>query len=293
MQTVDFFTPIVDDPYQFGRIAAANALSDVYAMGGEPYSAMNIVCFPKKTMPLEYLQQILLGGQEQILAAGAVPAGGHSLEDEEVKYGLAVSGIVDPESFASNRGFHEGDLLALTKPIGTGVLSTAIKGEMGDVEALEAVLVHWTAMLNDFGGKIIRDFGLRGATDVTGFGLGGHLLEAAQASKVRMELSLADVPFIEEAVEMATLGMMPAGSYANKNFCGSLVGLEEGADSLRCDLLFDAQTSGGLILSVPEEKAAVVMQAFEAKHAFARIIGRVEPRAAEKPTLRVLRSMSL
>ncbi len=251
VQTVDFFTPIVNDPYRFGQVAAANALSDVYAMGGEPWSAMNIVCFPIKSMPGEVLAQVLKGGLDKITESGAVLAGGHSVEDEELKYGLAVSGFVDPDAFASNRGVQPGDELLLTKPVGTGVLATAVKAEWDGCDELEDLLYRWASRLNRTGGQVIRDLGLRGATDVTGFGLGGHAIELAEASNVSIELRLDSVPFIPEAVDLAGMGMLPAGSICNRNFYKTKTLVPSRYDPIRFDLIFDAQTSGGLILAVP------------------------------------------
>jgi selenide, water dikinase len=256
VQTLDFLTPIVNNPYWFGQIAAANSLSDVYAMGGEPYTAMNIVCFPIQTMGKDVLRRILEGGMDKIRESGAVMAGGHSVKDTEIKYGLSVTGIVDPASFASNRGLRPGDHLLLTKPIGTGVLATALKANFGDSAKIEELIYRWAGRLNKAGGAVIQKLGLKGATDVTGFGLGGHALELAKASGVSVELWLDKIPFIPEAVELAGMGMFPGGSTSNKNFCHKLVDVPQGADSILVDLVFDAQTSGGLILSVPEEKLA-------------------------------------
>lgn len=250
VQTVDFFTPTVNDPFKFGRIAAANALSDVYAMGGEPWSAMNIVCFPAKKLPMEILTEILRGGMDAVLEAGAVPSGGHSVEDDEIKYGLAVSGVVDPGRFASNRGAEPGDELILTKGIGTGVLATAVKGEMPGFEAVEDLLFRVCGRLNKAGGTVIRELGLTGATDITGFGLGGHLLELAQASGIRIELRMDAVPVLEGAMEMASMGMLPAGSICNRNHYLPHAEAADGLDPIRLDMMFDAQTSGGLVLAV-------------------------------------------
>lgn len=287
VQTVDFFTPVVNDPYGFGQVAAANALSDVYAMGGEPYCAMNIVCFPIKKMPKDYLRQILRGGLDKVLEAGAFMAGGHSVEDDEIKYGLAVSGLVDPDGFASNRGLVPGDELILTKPIGTGVLATALKGDIGDVEAIEKLIVTWAGRLNRGGGAVIRELGLKGATDVTGFGLGGHVLEMAKASGVSVEVRVSAVPFMEGVVDLAGMGMLPAGSFANKNFCSSVVGIDRGVDPVRADLLFDAQTSGGLILSVPEDKVSDAEAVLLSYGDLAARIGRVLPRESGSPMLAI------
>jgi selenide,water dikinase len=288
VQTVDFFTPIVNDPFLFGRIAAVNALSDVYAMGGTPLAAMNIVCFPAKTMDTAILGEILRGGLEAVLEAGAVPAGGHSVEDKEIKYGLAVSGLVDADNFASNTGLVPGDVLLLTKPLGTGVLATAIKGDFGDKAALEALLGQWAGRLNAAGGRVIRELGLKAATDVTGFGLGGHILEMAAASKVAVELSLSAIPFLPEAVELAGYGLLPAGSFANKRHCSKDVAFASGLDAIRCDLVFDAQTSGGLVLAVPAEKVATAQAMLEAAGDLAAVIGRVAELEEGKARLRIV-----
>ena len=287
VQTVDFFTPIVNDPYKFGRIAAVNALSDVYAMGGVPLSAMNIVCFPAKTMDTAILGEILRGGLDAVLEAGAVPAGGHSVEDKEIKYGLAVSGLVDADGFASNTGLRPGDVLILTKPLGTGVLATAIKGDFGDILALEELLYTWAGRLNAAGARVIRELGLLAATDVTGFGLGGHVLEMAAASHVAVELRLADIPFLPQAVELAGYGMLPAGSFANKRYCADAVSVAARLDPIRCDLVFDAQTSGGLVLAVPEGKVAAARQMLQAAGDLAAVIGRVVEEEAGKARLRL------
>lgn len=275
VQTVDFFTPIVDDAYAFGQIAAANALSDIYAMGGEPLCAMNIVCFPIKKMPRAILTDILRGGRDKVIEAGAVPAGGHSVEDDEIKYGLAVSGVVDPGRVATNKGLSPGDRLILTKPLGTGVLSTALKAKWQGFERFEELLISWASRLNAAGGRVIRELGIRAATDVTGFGLGGHLLEMAHASNVSIALASVDVPIIEEALDLAAMGLLPAGSHANRRFCASAVHVEPGVDGLRADLCFDAQTSGGLVLAVPEENIPDALRLLAEAGELAQVVGRV------------------
>ncbi len=254
VQTLDFFTPVVNNPYWFGQIAAANSLSDVYAMGGEPWTVMNIVCYPMKKMGGEVLREILKGGMDKTREAGAVLAGGHSVEDDEIKYGLSVTGFVDPAGFASNKGLREGDQLLLTKPLGTGVLATALKADWDGAERFERDVYKWSSRLNSGGGRVIRELGLKGATDITGFGLGGHVLEMAEASGVAVELWLDKVPFMDDVIDLASMGLIPAGSFANRNFCSSQVETATGADSIKTDLVFDAQTSGGLILAVPAEK---------------------------------------
>lgn len=288
VQTVDFFTPIVDDPYHFGRIAAANALSDIYAMGGDPLSAMNIVCFPIKTAPREVLTAILQGGLDMVREAGAVLAGGHSVEDEEIKYGLAVNGLIDEDLIATNAGLAPGDLLVLTKPLGTGVLATAVKARWQGAPELEALLTRWAARLNRSGAEVIRRLKLRAATDVTGFGLGGHLLEMARASKVTVRLDMATVPFMEPAVELASMGLLPAGGFANKGFCSKLVQAAEDLDPVRLDLIFDPQTSGGLVLAVPpgqlQEAISMLLDAGD----MAEVVGEVEPADDSGPKLRIV-----
>ncbi len=286
VQTVDFFTPIVNDPFWFGQIAAANSLSDVYAMGGRPYCAMNIVCFPVKQLDKQILKDILAGGLNKIIEAGAVLAGGHSVEDKEIKYGLAVTGVVAADAFATNGGLRPGDVLILTKPLGTGVLATGLKGGLPGADAMEKLLHHWASRLNTAGAEVIRRLKLKGATDVTGFGLGGHLLEMAKASDACISLQLANVPILQEALDLAAMGMIPAGSFANKRFCSSLVDIGPGCDILRTDLVFDAQTSGGLVLGVPEhlvqEARTMLLDAGD----LAEVIGQVLP--ASEHTARLL-----
>jgi len=254
VQTLDFFTPIVDDPYFFGQIAAANALSDVYAMGGKPLTAMNIVCFPAKEVSKDILKEILHGGLDKIHEAGAILVGGHSVEDPEIKYGLSVTGIVHPKKILTNAGAKVGDILILTKPIGIGVIATAIKANLASYEAIKK-LINIAATLNDKVAKVMHFFSIHACTDVTGFGLAGHLLEMAIASKKEIEIWAENVPIIPEALEYASMGLIPAGSYANKHFCENLVEINEKIPLPKIDLLFDAQTSGGLIIALPEKEA--------------------------------------
>ncbi len=287
VQTIDFLTPIVNNPHWFGQIAAANSLSDVYAMGGEPYTVMNIVCFPMQSMGKDILREILEGGLEKIRESGAVVAGGHSVKDNEIKYGLSVTGIVDPAAFASNRGLKPGDQLLLTKPIGTGVLATALKAGFGDTAKIEELIFRWAGRLNRAGAEVIRALGLKGATDVTGFGLGGHALELAKASGVSVELWLDKIPCMPEAIKLAGQGMFPGGSVANKAYCHSLVSLPPQADPVLVDLVFDAQTSGGLILSVPEEKFNQARDMLLAAGDMAEHIGQVLPCEPSRALLRI------
>lgn len=251
VQTVDFFTPVVDDPYWYGRIAAANSLSDVYAMGGRPVTAMNIVCFPTRTLGPNLLAEILRGGQEALALAGAALAGGHTVEDPEPKFGLAVTGIVDPNKVTYKGGLEPGDQLYLTKPIGTGVITTAHKRDLIAGEDLQAA-IEWMAQLNDEPGRIMSELGCRGATDVTGYGLLGHAMEMARASEVCLELEASAVPLLAQARPLRAQGAFPGGSAANRAWLeksGQLHFAAEVADDLR-DLFCDAQTSGGLLLGL-------------------------------------------
>jgi selenide,water dikinase len=277
VQTVDFFTPIVNDPFRFGQIAAANSLSDVYAMGGEPYAVMNIVCFPSSSMDISVLREVLRGGLLKIQEAGAMLVGGHSVQDKELKYGLSVSGTVDPDRYATNAGLAPGDVLVLTKPIGSGVLATAVKAEWEGAGQDEEDLFTWAARLNSHAGAAIQSFGLRAATDITGFGLGGHLLEMATASNCTVRLDVSAVPVMGRARELAGMGLLPAGSHANRRHCDATVTQSPDLDPVLVDLMFDAQTSGGLVLGVPARLSAAVRDWLGERGEMAAVVGRVEP----------------
>ena len=281
VQTLDFFTPVVNDPFRFGQIAAANSLSDVYAMGGEPYVVMNIVCFPAGTMDVEVLREILRGGLLKIREAGAMLVGGHSVQDKEIKYGLSVSGLIDPGHYATNAGLQFGDVLLLTKPIGSGVLATAIKADWEGCAAHEEEVFRWASRLNRIPGEAVSRFGLRAATDVTGFGLGGHLLEMATASNCTVRLDVAKVPLMKQALELAGVGLLPVGSHANKHFCDRTVLVSSGIDPVLTDLMFDAQTSGGMVLGVPGPRAEEVRTWLLEQGEMAVVIGRVEMSRAD------------
>lgn len=287
VQTVDFFTPVVNDPFRFGQIAAANALSDIYAMGAEPLSAMNIVCFPAKCMPLDVLKEVLRGGFSKIRESGAAMAGGHSVEDSEIKYGLAVSGVADPDRFATNRGLRPGDRLLLTKPLGTGILATAVKASLPDSDRFEDAIWQVAARLNSVPGRLIREHKLKAATDVTGFGLGGHLLEMSKASGFEVELFANSAPVIPAAYDLARQGFVPAGSHANRKYFADACVVGEGTDPLLLDLVFDAQTSGGLVLAVPEDLLEPITKALEAAGDLAVQVGRVLDRASLQGLLRI------
>lgn len=259
IQTLDFFTPIVNDPYDFGRIAAANSLSDVYAMGGKPLTTMNIVCFPIKEMDKTILRSILEGGLEIIHKAGAVMVGGHSVEDPELKYGLSVTGIVHPEHFLTNAGAKPGDLLVLTKPLGTGILATALKGRMLD-EQTTISITELMATLNKDAAEVMTEIGVNACTDITGFGLLGHALEIAKASKIGMCIYADKVPIISEAMTFASIGMVPIGSHLNQKFCSRHLDIDSKIDPILIDILGDAQTSGGLLISVPANRCNDLIQ---------------------------------
>ena len=256
VQTLDFFPPIVDDPRWFGRIAAANALSDVYAMGGKPLTAMNIVGWPKK-LGMEILGEVLIGGKEKIEEAGAVLCGGHSVEDQEIKYGLSVTGLVHPDRFWRNSGAQRGDVLILTKPLGMGAVSTAIKMRKASEELTMRAMVQM-ATLNKGACEAIADQPVRAATDVTGFGLMGHGREMAEGSELTLHIRAAHVPIFDGALALARAGTLSGGCRTGRANLEGVVQVSEGVESALADLLFDAETSGGLLLSVPENAAEKV-----------------------------------
>ena len=254
IQTVDFFTPIVDDPYMFGQIAAANALSDVYAMGGKPLTAMNIVCFPIKTMDISILREILKGGLDKMKEAGVTLVGGHSVEDSELKYGLSVTGTIHPLKVLTNVGAKVGDRLILTKPLGTGIINTAIKGGMAKEDSIERV-TRYMASLNKRASEIMQEIGANACTDVTGFGLLGHAFEMIEGTGKGIVINASDVPILPEAVNFAKMGMVPGGTYRNKEFRINKVDIDSALSPYLIDILFDPQTSGGLLIAVSGKKA--------------------------------------
>lgn len=274
VQTLDFFTPIIDSPYEFGRIAATNSLSDVYAMGGRPVTAMNIVCFPVGELSEEILKETLAGGLEKIYEAGAVLVGGHSVDDREFKYGLSVTGIVHPDRILTNRNAKAGDRLILTKPVGTGIIATAIKGKVADEEAIRA-LIEVTTTLNRKAAEIMLRFRPNACTDVTGFGLAGHVLEMAKGSGKKIIIHTGSVPFIKRAEEYALMGLIPAGSYNTKNYCSKNISIDSSVKQVVVDMVFDPQTSGGLVISLPEKTAEECLDTMRNEGVFASIIGEV------------------
>ncbi len=272
IQTLDFFTPIVNDPYRFGQIAAVNALSDVYAMGGRPLTAMNIVCFPKNTLDKSVLKEILKGGLEKIHEAGALLVGGHSVDDVELKYGLSVTGIIHPDKVMTNAGARPGDRLILTKPIGTGIIATALKGKAASKEA-EAAMIKVMCELNKTAAEVMQEVGAHACTDITGFGLLGHALEMATASKCALILTASRVPIIPYALEYAQMGMIPGGTHANRNYCHRSLTIDSSIPAYILDILSDAQTSGGLLLSVPKARSARLIDLLKKKGVLAAVIG--------------------
>ena len=263
IQTVDFFTPIVDDPYMFGQIAAANSLSDVYAMGGEPKIALNIVGFPNCLDP-SILGDILAGGADKVKEAGAVLVGGHSVQDDEPKYGLCVSGFVHPNKIYKNYGCKPGDVLILTKQVGSGIINTAIKADMASAKAIKEVETAM-ASLNKKAKEVVDDYPVNACTDITGFGLLGHCVEMAEASEVTFELNVHDIAYFDEAEAYAKMGLVPAGAYKNRGYSETKVEMSKIEEHF-IDLLYDPQTSGGLLLSVEPQYVEAIMEEFEKKH---------------------------
>ena len=286
IQTIDFFPPPVDDPYLFGQIAAANALSDVYAMGGKPVLALNLLSFPSCLDP-ECIREILRGGYEKVAEAGAVVAGGHTIEDTEPKYGLSVSGIVHPDHIWKNDSAKEGDVLILTKPIGTGIYALASRGGLLSDEE-EKEMLKWMTMLNRRASEIMKDFTVHACTDITGFGLLGHLYEMAQGSSLSAKIRADQVPFLPRTKELAEMGILPSGMYQNKGYLEKHVRFEPDVKEWIRDTLMDPQTSGGLLAAIPAEEKERCLQAMEEQHCFAKVIGTIT--ASDEAAVQVLQS---
>jgi selenide,water dikinase len=250
--TTDFFTPVVDDPYDYGRIAAANSLSDIYAMGGIPFLALNVAAFPPD-LPAEFLSEILRGGAEKTREAGAVVAGGHTVQDKEPKFGLVALGFVHPEKMLTKGGLRVGDALVITKPLGFGVTTTALKQEKASDADVKEV-VDWMSRLNKTAGSLALEFDLHAGTDVTGFSLLGHGSEMSSASGVGLNLSFGSIPFTNSARKYAQMGTFPGGAFDNKSYFGGGVTFDAALDEVSQMLMFDPQTSGGLLLGVPQSK---------------------------------------
>lgn len=275
IQTVDFFTPMVDDPYLFGQIAAANALSDIYAMGGKPLLALNIVCFPD-CLHTAILEDILKGGADKVVEAGGIIAGGHTVRDDEPKYGLAVTGLAAPEGIISNATARPGDCLVLTKPLGTGIINTAIKADLISTASVEKA-VQCMSALNSEASAAMQRYRASACTDITGFGLLGHAAEMAVASKVSLEIYFSTVPLLPETTAMARMGIIPGGAYDNKNHLGDQIAFDTSLRPEEQMILFDPQTSGGLLIAVNEAAGNRLVAELVDRSVTAAVIGRVMP----------------
>ena len=276
IQTLDFFTPIVDDPYTFGQVAVANSLSDVYAMGGVPLTAMNIICFPINTMKIDILKQVLLGGLDKMREAAVLLVGGHSVEDDELKYGLSVTGTVHPNRVLLNRGARAGDALVLTKPLGTGIINTALKGNLASDDLVEKS-IQCMAQLNKKAAELMTKFPtVHACTDVTGFGLLGHAAEMIEGSDVGMVIRSASVPVFHEIREFVEMGIIPGGLNRNRKFRMKMVDVGPTCQPWLVDVFFDPQTSGGLLISLPlREAEALVARMHDDGVQDAAVIGEV------------------
>ena len=259
IQTVDFFTPIVDDPYDFGQVAVANALSDVYAKGGKPLTAMNIVCFPIKQMDVSVLNTILKGGIDKMREAGVLLIGGHSVDDPELKYGLSVTGVIHPKKVVMNNGAKTGDKLILTKPLGTGIISTAIKAGEAKPRLVKKI-THLMATLNRAASEAMMSVGVHACTDITGFGFLGHACEMLEDSEIGMVIDSSRIPFFPEAKKFAEIGFVPGGMQRNRDFRKKMVKFSSKVPEYLQDILFDPQTSGGLLIAVSEAKASRLLK---------------------------------
>ena len=286
IQTVDFFTPVVDDPYQFGRIAAANSLSDVYAMGGIPKTAMNIVAYPMDVMGPEPLREILAGGADTLKEAETVLLGGHSVEDSELKYGLSVTGFIHPGRVLKNQGLREGDSLILTKPLGTGIINTAMKGGLASDQTIAAV-TEFMASLNKAAAEVMKRFPISACTDVTGFGLLGHLAEMLTGTGTKVTIDTGKMPIMAMAYEFAAMGLVPVGAHRNREHIQDRVSMPAEFDPVLRDILFDPQTSGGLLIGCPEKESdRLVRQLRDNGVEAAAVIGEVESAAENRIILK-------
>lgn len=275
IQTLDFFTPMVDDPYLFGQVAAANSLSDVYAMGGKPILALNIVCFPNCLSP-QILQEILRGGSDKVVEAGASTVGGHSVEDDEPKYGLSVTGLVHPEKVWANQGAKSGDVLILTKPLGSGILSTAIKADLVSPEIIRKT-IDWMRLLNKYAAEPAQKRTISAATDITGFGFIGHAVEMIQKSQVDLRIQANSIPVMEEARELAEMGIIPAGAYRNKKHVEDVVFYKDEVPLWLQDIVSDPQTSGGLLISLSADEWSRLKREYDQLGIFYAEVGKVLP----------------
>ena len=277
VQTLDFFTPIVDDPFDYGRISALNSINDVWAMAGTPITAMAITCFPKSGVDPSILAAIMRGGLETLNKHGVTLIGGHSVDNAQIMFGYSVTGVIDPAKIATNSGGQAGDVIILTKPIGTGVISTGIKKERAS-EAIVAASVETMLTPGNYAAEAMREFGVKGATDVTGFALLGHAWELACASKVTIEIDSRALPLLEGALELAAAGMLTSGDKTNRDYIGADIEFAPGIDPNLVKLLFDPQTAGGMLIAIKADKAEALLQTLRANYPRAQIIGRVSPR---------------
>jgi selenium donor protein len=277
VQTVDFFTPIVDDPYNFGAISAANSLSDVYAMGAKPLFALNIVGFPSNRLPLSVLREILRGAQDKAEEAGISIIGGHTVDDTEPKYGMAVTGILSPQQLITNAGARAGDHLLLTKPIGTGILTTALKQGLLDTEQAD-VLIRTMAALNEKAGAALHPFEAHACTDVTGFGLLGHLLGMMKACDCTAVLDFASIPIMDGVYDLAAAGMIPGGTRSNHSYTAPFVRYAEELTEIQQMIVNDAQTSGGLLIAVEPTRSEALLNHLQQMEVSAVKIGSVQSR---------------
>ena len=277
VQTVDFFTPIVDDPFDYGRIAALNSINDVWAMGGVPLTALAITCFPKKGVDFSILSEIMRGGLSVLTEQGVRLLGGHSVDNQQIMFGYAVTGTIDPRRVATNSGARAGDRIILTKPVGTGVISTGIKFEKADAEVARASIATMLTAGRE-AAQAMREFEIRGATDVTGFGLLGHSWEMACASRVTIEIDAARVPLLCGAIELAAEGMLTSGDRTNRDYVGDDIEIADGVNKQLRSLLYDPQTAGGILISVAEDRAEELLARLGKTYDRAAIIGRVVER---------------
>jgi len=286
VNTVDFFTPIVDDPYTFGQIAAANALSDVYAMGGEPRTALNIVGFPSGQLEMEVLAEILNGGAERVKTAGAVVIGGHTIIDDELKYGMAVTGVIHPDRVIRNVGVRDGDALILTKALGTGIITTALKRRKVPDESLAAAIASMIE-LNRAASEVMRKFPVHACTDITGYGLLGHALEMTRNGGVTLLLESSKLPLLPNAIDLAEHGVLTGGCKRNRDYLQDKVSIDSSVSEGLVEVAFDPQTSGGLLIAVPGEQAAELVKQLQANGVDrATIVGRCT--ALQKTALMLL-----
>ena len=274
VQTVDFFTPIVDDPYDYGRIAALNSINDVWAMAGTPLTALAITCFPKKGVDPAILGEIMRGGLETLNKYGVILIGGHSVDNQQIMFGYSVTGVIDPGKIATNAGAHAGDVIILTKPIGTGVISTGIKFGKASPETV-AASVETMLTPGKYAAEAMREFSVKGATDVTGFALLGHAWEMARASNVTIQIDPGGVPLLEGALELAAAGMITSGDKTNREYVGEDIEIGESVDKDLVKLLFDPQTAGGMLISVAADRADDLLERVRENYPRVEIIGRV------------------